>query len=170
MAHLRLSFSSTKNKISLGASRGRSGSREGQWEQRGTGGVVGEEWEQWEADCQQQGPVQSCGSACGRSGKMELCLEIMTSIIGIQKFFGVTKHSSSLSISFTDHEGLLYSSFHIISLLLNFVSYKMRKSASPNLLHPLGVRQNWIIFQTVLNRSAHNIPAQNLFVIGLLSA
>ena len=50
-----------------------------------------------------------------------------------------------------------------------FPSYKMRKLSGPNPLYLLEVRQHWIKFQTVLNRSAHNIPVPNLFLVGLIS-
>ena len=84
-----------------------------------------------------------------------------------------TPSSQSLCLNLLDVSACFfckYSRLCISSSPKIFSFFEMRKTAGPNPLYPLEVREHWLISQFVLNCSAHNTPIPNLFLVGLISA
>ena len=77
-----------------------------------------------------------------------------------------TMITSNISQNWTS----IYSRVRIIFPPLKIIpSFKIRKAADPKPLYPLEVRQQWIISNTVINRSLHDVLVQNLFLVVLIS-
>ena len=86
------------------------------------------------------------------------CVQFKTIWIVVGIFWNTNKFPMGFKLTSPKSDGTVDSAFS--PRLKIFALYKMRKPAGPNPLHLLKKRQHWIISQTVLNHSSHNISVK----------